>query len=163
MIALDTNVVVRVITQDHPGQARAASAVMEEVDFLLTKTVVTEVVWVLTGLYARDRDVIVRSMKAVLGLENCVCEDRAIVLQAIAWFEEGLDFSDAMHLASARDATLFATFDQRFAKAALRLEATPSVRLLRDRGPSLVNEAAAQYDPGGKVSRRRVRAGAKAL
>lgn len=50
------------------------------------------------------------------------------LLYALKWFEAGMDFADALHLAvSDQDETL-STFDQDFAKAAKRAGAFPEVR-----------------------------------
>jgi len=44
--------------------------------------------------------------------------DEPAVARALDWFKGGLDFADALHLASARNATQFATFDRKLAKQA---------------------------------------------
>ena len=44
MIALDTNVLVRLITRDDPAQAEAAAEVMRSVSVWLPKNVVLELV-----------------------------------------------------------------------------------------------------------------------
>jgi predicted nucleic acid-binding protein len=40
------------------------------------------------------------------------------VAKALNWFEQGLDFADALHLASAGNAKQFATFDRKLARQA---------------------------------------------
>jgi predicted nucleic acid-binding protein len=42
---------------------------------------------------------------------------------ALAWAEGGMDFADALHLASARQRAAFATFDARLVNKARALEA----------------------------------------
>jgi predicted nucleic-acid-binding protein len=51
MIALDTNVIVRVVTRDDPQQVPAALAVMQSGDLWVSKTVLLETEWVLRYSY----------------------------------------------------------------------------------------------------------------
>lgn len=130
MIALDTNVIVRGAAGDEPEQVQAAARVMREDILWLPKTVLLEAEWVLRYSYRFDRDKIVEIFQKLLGLENVVCEDRAAVGSAISWFSEGMDFADALHLASSKRADELVTFDREFAKDQERVGASPSVRLL---------------------------------
>ena len=131
MIALDTNVVVRVITRDDPAQARRAAALLRREGLWLSKTVLLETEWVLRYTYEYDPPAIHRALSMLVGLENLTVEDRPAVEAAIEWQEEGVDFADALHLASSGQATAFATFDQRLEKAAAGLTGAPRIELLR--------------------------------
>jgi predicted nucleic acid-binding protein len=51
-------------------------------------------------------------------------------LTAIAAFEGGLDFADALHVARSSRTSGFATFDRRLAKRAKGLALAPPVELL---------------------------------
>lgn len=42
---------------------------------------------------------------------------------ALDWYEQGMDFADALHLASSAKAVGFATFDEKLVKFARRLQA----------------------------------------
>lgn len=130
MIALDTNVIVRGAAGDEPEQVRAAAQVMSEGLLWLPKTVLLEAEWVLRFSYRFDREKIVVIFQNLLGLENVVCEDRDAVGSAISWFSAGMDFADALHLASSRRTDEFVTFDRKFAQERWRGGASPSVRLL---------------------------------
>ena len=60
MIGLDTNVLVRYLTQDDPAQARKATQVIEAgveqgEGFYLTSIVLCELVWVLEDAYGYNR------------------------------------------------------------------------------------------------------------
>ena len=46
-----------------------------------------------------------------MGLPNVHVEDQQTVFRAISWYESGLDFADAFHLASTMKADKFVTFD----------------------------------------------------
>jgi hypothetical protein len=61
------------------------------------------------------------AFKRLGGLSNVHLEDSTAVAQAIEWLDAGLDFADAIHLASCREAKSFATFDKHFAKQTAKL------------------------------------------
>jgi predicted nucleic-acid-binding protein len=130
LIALDTDVLVRVVTGDDPTQLPAALATMRAPRLWISKTVLLELEWVLRYAYELDREVIDKTLGKLLGLPNLVAEDRRAVLQARAWFSRGMDFADALHLASSPDAEGFATFDRGLATTARKLGA-PKVELLK--------------------------------
>lgn len=130
MIAVDTNVIVRLVTDDDPAQAdRAEKVFRQRGPVLLTRTVLLEAEWVLrTSAYRLPRDRILSIFRKLLGFPGLVVDDRPAVVRALAWFEAGLDFADALHLASSAAATEFVTFDQKLARRAARLATEPAVR-----------------------------------
>lgn len=130
MIALDTNVIVRALTQDEPQQARKAAAIMRSGPVFVPKTVLIEVEWVLRKAYAFAPGAINDGLRKLVGMEGLEVEDRVAVINALAWHADGMDFADAVHLASSAAAVAFATFDGELAKRARRAEAAPAVRLL---------------------------------
>ncbi len=121
MVAVDTNVVVRLLTGDEPAQTARARAMFEREAVLLAKTVMLESEWVLRRLYRFDSDRIADAFAALIGLPDLVCEDSGAVADAIQWMRDGMDFADALHLASARPAGRFATFDDKLAKRAAKI------------------------------------------
>ncbi len=119
MISVDTNVLVRYLTNDDAEQARKAVAVLAGADtVLLTHTVLLELEWVLRAVYDLSPKIIHSSMMQVLGLANVQVEKAEQVARALSWYEQGMDFADALHLALAAGVERFFTFDQRFVKAA---------------------------------------------
>jgi predicted nucleic-acid-binding protein len=122
MIAVDTNVLVRLLTNDDPSEAKRALRVMESDDILIPKTVLLETEWVLRHGYLIAREVISRAFQSLLGLANVEPEDPQAVTQALAWYEDGLDFADALHLASSGKTDRFATFYRDFVKKASKLD-----------------------------------------
>jgi predicted nucleic-acid-binding protein len=130
LIALDTNVLVRVVTRDDPEQLAAAVAVMQAERLWVAKTVLLELEWVLRYAYDLDREVIAETFTRLLGLPNLAAEDRRAVVQARSWYAQGMDFADALHLASSPEAESFATFDRDLATAARDLRAA-KVQLIR--------------------------------
>ncbi len=120
MIAVDTNLLVRLLTKDDNSQAQRAAKIMESDDILIPKTVLLETEWVLRHAYGIGKDAIMRGFQKLMGLPNVNVEDPQIVFQAISWCESGLDFADALHLASSMKADKFVTFDNALIKKAER-------------------------------------------
>ena len=120
MIAIDTNVVVRLLTNDDPAQAARAADLLARERVLVPKTVLLETEWVLRYSYELPQPVVLAAFRKLLGLPQVVAEDAMAISRALELYEGGMDFADALHLASARDATAFATFDTRLAKRAGR-------------------------------------------
>lgn len=82
------------------------------------KTVLLETEWVLRFSYELSRPVILNALKSSVGLPQVTVEDSPAVAEALDLFETGMDFADALHLASSREAAHFATFDERLKKRA---------------------------------------------
>jgi predicted nucleic-acid-binding protein len=121
MIAVDTNLLVRILTNDDPIQARRAAKILQSDDIFIPKTVILETQWVLHYAYAIDKVDIIVGFQKLFGLSNIYPENAETVAQAISWYEQGLDFADALHLASSRGSDKFATFDAAFAKKARKV------------------------------------------
>ena len=121
MLAVDTNLVVRLLTNDSPAQTARAAAAFRSDDVFIPKSVLLETEWVLRFSYELDRTAILTGLRSILGLPNVVAEDSLRVADALTWYESGLDFADALHLASSSEADRFATLDRSFAKRAATL------------------------------------------
>jgi predicted nucleic-acid-binding protein len=131
LIALDTNILVRAVTADDPPQTALAEEFLRRAESLwIPKTVLLELVWVLGYTYKLDRGALLRALIGLLSFRKMVIEDREAVLRALVGFEAGLDFADALHLASSAGAERFATFDRPLAKAADQLPGSPTIELL---------------------------------
>jgi predicted nucleic-acid-binding protein len=128
VVAVDTNVVIRLLTGDEPAQTARARAMFEREAVLLAKTVILESEWVLRRLYRFGSDRIADAFAALIALPDLVCEDARAVADAIQWMRDGMDFADALHLASARPAGRFATFDDKLAKRAAKIADIAVVR-----------------------------------
>ena len=120
MVAVDTNVLIRLVVADHTAQAARAAAVFRSGPVFIAKSVLLEAEWVLRYSYQLGAEAILRSLRAVLGLENVAVEDPKSVTGALRLFERGLDFADALHIASSAQAERFVTFDARLVKRARR-------------------------------------------
>jgi predicted nucleic-acid-binding protein len=127
MIAVDTNVLVRVLTNDDADQAKRAVKRMRSDTVWISRTVLLETEWVLRHAYGLDAAAIGRSFTTLLGVASVEMEDRASVLQALAWHGDGMDFAGALHLSASGSATAFVSFDRGLARRARRAGAKPAV------------------------------------
>ncbi|UJW75739.1 type II toxin-antitoxin system VapC family toxin [Rhizobium sp. SL42] len=118
MIAIDTNLVIRYLTNDHPEQADRARAVIDRETVFVPVTVMLEAEWVLRGAYGYTRSEIAGALRAFGGLLNVTLEEEATVAAALDLMERGMDFADALHLGKSAHCDEFLTFDQKLVKAA---------------------------------------------
>ena len=119
MIALDTNVLVRFITQDDPRQAAAARRLLDARDetFFASDVVLVELVWTLRRLYRYSRHEVVTVLQSLLDRTDFTVEDRQGTQQAVRDMAAGGDFADALVAAKARTqgCSHLATFDEEMA------------------------------------------------
>lgn len=130
MIGADTNILVRALADDDPDQRPQVVALLHDEAVFVPKTVLLETAWVLRSSYGYDRAKIVGALRKLFALPSLTFEDEGVVAKALVRSDEGLDFADALHLASSAAATEFATFDRKLARRAARLGALPPVRVL---------------------------------
>ena len=131
MIALDTNVIARVVLNDDPTQYAAACEALAQ-EALITPTVILELVWVLRslgGLNNADLHEIVRTLAGrpniTVGTPGApeACEE------FLRLWAAGLGVEDAAHVAFAGDVGAFVTFDKDFAKRAAKAKSLTPVRV----------------------------------
>jgi len=126
MLALDTKILVRLITNDDPAQAqRVQEALDEELEAghecMVGQVVLCELVWVLGRLYGYSTAQCQQTVGELLGFAGLRFESMPVVMLAFkAWHQHGGDWAD--HLIGAQmqalgcDAVL--TLDQRAGRAA---------------------------------------------
>ena len=114
MIAVDTNVLVRLIVADDAVQGeRAAGLFARTAEVFIAKTVVLETAWVLRSAYGFPRQDVAAALRRVAGLPNVVIEDAEQVAVALDLASRDVDVADALHVAACREASAFYTFDRR--------------------------------------------------
>ncbi len=118
MLAIDTNIVVRYLTNDHPKQSPRARDMIDGQAVFVAVTVVLEVEWVLRSTYGYRPTDVARAIRLFAGLPTVTVEDGAIVATALDMAERGMDFADALHLGRAAHCDGMASFDRKFVKAA---------------------------------------------
>ena len=125
--AIDTNIVVRYLTNDDVEQSRRVRKLVDGGGIFVSISVVLESEWVLRAAYRFARSEIVAGLRAFIGLPGVTVEDPASVTAALDWAAAGMDLADAVHLAGARACTAFVSFDRALAKTADRLVTLPVV------------------------------------
>jgi predicted nucleic-acid-binding protein len=117
MITLDTNLIVRYLLRDEPRQADIAREFLRAHECLISCTVLLEVVWVLASkhTYHLPKAVILERLRHLMSLPMVFTEKPQVVLLALEWYEQAMEFADALHLASSvlnPVSEAFATFDK---------------------------------------------------
>lgn len=120
MIGLDTNVIVRYLTQDDPKQSATATRFLEKSlsatePGYISLIVLIEVVWVLISCYAMDRSSIASIIEQLLTTQQLKIESAEIVWRAQRRYVTAkADFSDALiaECAKAAGCQKAVTFDR---------------------------------------------------
>lgn len=119
MLAVDTNVLVRLLARDDASQALAADQAVAKGAWV-SHLVLAETVWVLDAVYARTPKQLIAALDLLLIHESLVLQDADVVSAALAQFraKPALGFSDCLVLETARKAghLPLATFDKALAK-----------------------------------------------
>lgn len=125
MIGLDTNVLVRYLTQDDPRQAARANRLIENElnerrPGFVGLIVLVEVCWVLKRLYGATQQELRDVVRILLEARQLVLEARAVVMRALAG--QG-DLADVLIVESARDAGCegVVSFDRKAIRAGMSL------------------------------------------
>jgi predicted nucleic-acid-binding protein len=121
VIGLDTNVLVRYLTQDDPVQARRANAVVaaareKSERCRLDSVVLCELVWVLRGAYGYDKPTVIDVLERILMTAQFDIGEKDLVRRALEDHRLGAgDFADYLIGHSNREAgcASTATFDRR--------------------------------------------------
>jgi predicted nucleic acid-binding protein len=117
VLAVDTNVVVRLLVNDDARQGELARRLFESDEIWIGVTVLLEASWVLESVYGLSTPETARALRGLLGLPNVRVEDAAAVAAALDAAATGLELADALHLLRAPEDAEFATFDRGLAKA----------------------------------------------
>ncbi len=119
MRAIDTNVVVRYLTGDHPGQAAKARAAIDGGPVFASTTVMLESEWVLRSVYGFGGTEVAAALRSFSGLPNVSIESPVLLAEALDRAEKGMDFADALHLGAAARCEIMLTFDRQLIKMAM--------------------------------------------
>ena len=120
MISVDTNVIVRLLTGDDPLQFEKSKILFSTDTIFIPTTVVLECEWVLRYAYQFKQSEITNAFESLFGLPNVQLENPLTISNAIHWYQKGMNFADALHLAHSSGADAFVTFDKKFIKSALK-------------------------------------------
>jgi predicted nucleic-acid-binding protein len=119
MRAVDTNVVVRLVTRDDARQTARAEAFVAKGAWV-SHIVLVEVIWVLDSVFELPHKQLVTAIDMLLNHRDLVLQEPEVVSAALGRFRRRprLGFSDCMVLESARKAghVPLATFDKELGK-----------------------------------------------
>jgi predicted nucleic-acid-binding protein len=119
MRAIDTNVLVRLITRDDSRQAAAAEAFVENGAWV-SVLALAEATWVLATVYELSSTDLAKMIEMLLDHRDLVLQDSEAVQEALKLFQAkpALGFSDCLMLHLARKAghLPLGTFDRGLAK-----------------------------------------------
>lgn len=119
MRAVDTNVLVRLVTRDDPKQVAAAESFVSKGAWVST-LVLMEATWVLTAVYDLTHAEIVTAVEMLLHHRELSLQEPDSVAAALEQYRNRptLGFSDCLILETARKAghLPLGTFDRNFAK-----------------------------------------------
>jgi predicted nucleic-acid-binding protein len=118
MAALDTNVVIRLLTGDDTKQVRAAEKLLRAELCTVSLSVLMECEWVLRGCYGLDANTINASLRDLLELEQVSSTEPVLALKALDAHAVGVDLADAIHAVQKAESERFATFDKALARSA---------------------------------------------
>ena len=118
MVAVDTNIIVRFLTQDDELQYQKSLEIFQTQNVFIPDTVILETEWVLRFAYRFKPVEICEALRKLFGLPNVHLNNVNLVAQSLQWYEAGLDLADAFHLANSQNHTQFYTFDDKFIKRA---------------------------------------------
>jgi predicted nucleic-acid-binding protein len=119
MLAVDTNVLVRLVVRDDPGQVRSAEAFIAPGAWV-SNLVLAEPMSVLDAVYERTPEQIATAIDMLLDHRNLSIQDADVVTSALEHFRKrpALGFSDCLVLEIARKAghVPLGTFDRDLSK-----------------------------------------------
>lgn len=121
MRAVDTNVLVRLITRDDVRQVEVAEAFVTRGAWV-PHLALAEATWVLTSVYDRRPEEVATAVEMLLNHQQLTIQDSEVVAAAVSTFRRrpALGFSDCLVLEVARKAghLPLGTFDRDFSKLA---------------------------------------------
>jgi predicted nucleic-acid-binding protein len=125
MIALDTNVLLRLVLDDDVAQVSAVKALLSSGQTCTAPvTVFLEFVWVLQSR-GYEREDIAHTLAELLNLPHFECAEKTALMQANEDYAAGMDFADALHLALCAGSSAFKTFDAQLMNKANQLKRKP--------------------------------------
>jgi predicted nucleic-acid-binding protein len=121
MIAIDTNILVRYLTQDDAAQSPLATALIEgrlsaDSPGFISIPVICEMAWVLTSLYGRSHRDLIEILEKLIDSAQLMIDEADILRAAMA--SPHMDLSDAIihALGRARGCERTLTFDRNFSR-----------------------------------------------
>ena len=101
---LDTNIIIRYLTDDDPKKADLCEKLFEQVKkgkqkLFLSDLVIAETIWILEGAYNYPKEKLVECIQKILNTPNIEFENRDLLLNAIGLYQlENIDYIDAYNV-----------------------------------------------------------------
>ncbi len=117
-ITADTNLLVRAVVEDEPGQSKAAQTILRKADMVaLTTAALCELAWVLARGYKISARDIAEAMRLLVGGTNVVV-NRPALNAGLAMLDGGGDFVDGViaYEGNWLGAETFVSFDKKAVK-----------------------------------------------
>lgn len=120
---IDTNVLVRFLTQDDEGLADKAEKIFRQAgkyELEIPDYIICEMVWVLLAVYELPKTEVIEKLQGLVNFE-AFAVNRKVVSKAIEIYERfSISFVDALLLAQGdMEGKQVVSFDERIAKAAV--------------------------------------------
>ncbi len=119
MLAVDTNVLVRLVARDNADQVRAAEEFITKGAWV-SHLVLAETLWVLDSVFGLSREQAALAVEMLLNHRDLTLQDADVVTAALGHYRKrpAVGFSDCLVLEIARKAGHLpvASFDRDFAK-----------------------------------------------
>jgi predicted nucleic-acid-binding protein len=120
-VVIDTNLLVRYLTDDEPQKAKAVdvllnSAARGELKILIPSVVIAELVWVLESFYKMMAEDIAGLVEAILNTPGVDTQDKSVIKEALKIYRnKKIDLIDAwiIEFAKAKGAKRIYTFDKK--------------------------------------------------
>ena len=119
MNAIDTNILIRYLTQDDVKQGEAAKELIENGEpVFLSHIVFIEAVWVLTASYGLDRLTIAKVLHELISSDFFLIEKSQLINKGLQDYQNGFDFADMVisYCGESKDCNTTYTFDKKASK-----------------------------------------------
>ncbi len=117
----DTNLLVRLLLGDDAKQLGIVKKLVQREQLFVPNTVLLELGWVLESLLP-DKKHVSPALALLLPMQGLQLENPPAARLALAWYEQGMDLADALHLALSQLHSGFLTFDEKMVKKATKVK-----------------------------------------
>jgi predicted nucleic-acid-binding protein len=129
-VVIDTNLLVRYLTDDEPQKAKAVDALLNsagkgEIKILIPSIVIAELVWVLESFYKMIADDITGLVEAILNTPGVDTQDKSVIKASLKLYRsKKIDLIDAwiIEFTKAKGAKRIYTFDKKHFRDAEEVE-----------------------------------------
>jgi predicted nucleic-acid-binding protein len=94
MIGVDTNILIRYLTQDHPSQSKLVNLLFENSE---KHNTLCEVIWVLESCYEQSKEIIMTTIETMLKTPSLKFEHEGIIgIALLEFITSSADFTDCL-------------------------------------------------------------------